>query len=95
MAEPAREHMFEEDYESSLGDPGVLLSLRATAAELASRNSPLKERPAASGYNLGRAEQLVVNFNRHPVRDVSLSALALTGLGFAAGAALKHRRHHH
>lgn len=96
MAEQTSQSRHEED--EVQGDPGILYFLDAKAPELSLRPDLLEteEPPPAVIYDFPsrRTERLVVDFNRHPVRDVSLSALALTSLGFAAGAAVRHRRHH-
>lgn len=40
----------------------------------------------------GRSERVVRDFMEHPKRDTLLSALALSGLGFAVGATIASRR---
>lgn len=86
---------FEAREDNMEGDPGILAVLGDRIGVLAIHNELAREPAmgAAQRFALSRRERVVVDFKRHPIRDIGISAVAFTVMGFAAGSATATYRH--
>jgi hypothetical protein len=91
MSTTAEEYM--DGYEIQ-DDWGVMRLIGDQAMAIADSHKPTEEPRLADliPFPITRAEQAVLDFNRHPVFDTAATAVALTGLGFIAGAVVGHHR---